>query len=120
MELGVELFVLDGAALHSGGDGGGDGDGEGDAGAGAAGPHAGAAEQALRDKFAQARKSGKPAVLFIDEIVSRCMTLHHPFNCTFAVSVDSYVAFSLFPSFLSLVFVRTCYVPIAAAAAVPS
>lgn len=52
-DLDVELFLLDGASLFGG-----------------AGSVAGAAEEAMRDKFAEARACKKPAVLFIDEIVS--------------------------------------------------
>lgn len=59
-ELDVQLFLLDGASLFGGG-----------------GSVAGAAEEAMRNKFAEARACNKPAVLFIDEIVSRTRTQTH-------------------------------------------
>jgi SpoVK/Ycf46/Vps4 family AAA+-type ATPase len=51
--LGVELFLLDGASIFGVG-------------------VAGAAEEALRDKFRQAQECARPAVLFIDEIDVLC------------------------------------------------
>lgn len=51
-QLHVQLFLLDGASIYGGGSG-----------------VAGAAEELLRAKFAEARACNKPAVLFIDEIV---------------------------------------------------
>ena len=53
-DLHVELFLLDGASIFGSGAG-----------------VAGAAEEMMRSKFAEARGCGKPAVLFIDEIVSK-------------------------------------------------
>lgn len=70
-ELDVQLFLMDGASLF-----------------GSAGSVAGAAEEAMRNKFAEARACTKPAVLFIDEIV-RQATHTHEARCRAAASFSS-------------------------------